>query len=70
MVERLTEREYQVLILVAKSKTNKEIARELHISIKTVEYHITNILGKLGAANRTEAVVKALEQRLLDPAGV
>lgn len=66
MVERLTEREYQVLILVAKSKTNKEIARELHISIKTVEYHITNILGKLGAANRTEAVVKALERGSID----
>lgn len=66
MIERLTEREYQVLILVAKSKTNKEIARELHISIKSVEYHITNTLGKLGAANRTEAVVKALARGLLD----
>lgn len=66
MVERLTEREHQILILVAKSKTNKEIARELHVSIKTVEYHMTNILGKLGATNRTEAVVKALERGLLD----
>jgi NarL family two-component system response regulator LiaR len=66
MVERLTEREYQVLILVAKSKTNEEIAQELHITVKSVEYHITNILGKLGAANRTEAVVKALARGLLD----
>jgi len=68
MTERLTEREYQVLIPVARGKANKEIARELHITVKTVEYHMTNILGKLGAANRTEAVVKALEQGLLDRA--
>jgi len=70
MAERVTRRERQVLVLVAEGKANKEIARELHIAVKTVEYHITNILGKLGAANRTEAVVKALEQGLLDPVEV
>ena len=70
MAEGLTKREHEILILVAQGKANKEIARELHISVKTVEYHITNILGKLGAASRTEAVVKALEQGLLDPAEV
>lgn len=70
MVERLTERERQILIQVAQGKCNKEIAQELQITVKTVEYHMTNILGKLGAVNRTEAVVKALEQGLLDLAEV
>ena len=65
MAGRLTERERQVLILVARGKANREIAHELQISIKTVEYHMTNILGKLGARNRTEAVLKALRQGLV-----
>lgn len=46
---------------------NKEIARELDITVKTVEWHVTNILGKLGAVNRTQAVVMALERGLLGP---
>lgn len=62
MTEPLTERERQILILVARSKTNKEIAQELHISIKTVETHMTHILGKLEAVNRTDAVMKAVDQ--------
>jgi len=66
MAERLTKREHQVLILVAQGKANKEIVRELCIAVRTAEYHITNILGKLGAANRTEAVVMALARGLLD----
>lgn len=70
MAERLTKREHEILILVAEGKANKQIARELHICVKTVEYHITNILGKLGAASRTEALVTALEQGLLDAAEV
>lgn len=66
MAERLTKREHQILVLLALGRANKEIATELQISMKTVEYHITNILGKVEAANRTEAVVKALEQGLLE----
>lgn len=62
MTEPLTERERQILILVARSKTNKEIAQELHISIKTVETHMSHILGKLEAVNRTDAVMKAVDQ--------
>lgn len=68
MIEQLTRRERQVLLLVCRGMANKEIARELDITAKTVEYHITNILGKLGAANRTQAVVIALEQALLNGA--
>lgn len=66
MAQWLTKRECQVLVLMCRGMQNKEIARELNITVKTVEYHIANILGKLGAANRTEAVVTALEQGLLD----
>lgn len=62
MAERLTKRECQILILVAQGKANKEIAQELHISIKTVETHMTHILGKLDAVNRTDAVMKAVDQ--------
>lgn len=62
MVEPLTKRERQVLSLVAQGKPNKEIAQELHISIKTVETHMSHILGKLEAVNRTDAVMKAVDQ--------
>jgi len=68
MAQPLTERESQVLRLMFCGLANREIAVELCISVKTVEYHVANILGKLGAANRTQAVVAALEQGLLDPA--
>lgn len=67
MIEELTRRERQILLLVCRGKCNKEIARELDITGKTVEWHVSNILGKLGAANRTQTVVVALEQGLLDP---
>ncbi|TKJ27564.1 MAG: hypothetical protein CEE40_13050 [Chloroflexi bacterium B3_Chlor] len=67
MIEQLTRRERQILLLICRGMCNKEIARELDITAKTVEWHISNILGKLGAANRTQAVVVALEQGLLGP---
>lgn len=67
MIGELTRRQRQVLLLICGGMCNKDIARELHITVKTVEWHVSNILGKLGAANRTEAVVVALQQGLLDP---
>lgn len=67
MVEWLTKRERQVLVLVAQGKANREIAQELQISSKTVETHMTHILRKLGAANRTAAVIKAVEQGEIEP---
>lgn len=67
MAQRLTDRECQVLTLMLRGMANKEIGVELCITVKTVEYHITNVLRKLGAANRTQAVLAALEQGLLDP---
>jgi LuxR family maltose regulon positive regulatory protein len=67
MIEDLTRRERQILALVCRGMCNREIGRELHITVKTVEWHVSNMLGKLRAANRTEAVVVALQQGLLDP---
>ncbi|HVH88220.1 MAG TPA: response regulator transcription factor [Terriglobales bacterium] len=54
--EDLTEREQQVLTMMADGLANKEIASQLGISTHTVKFHISSILGKLGASSRTEAV--------------
>jgi DNA-binding NarL/FixJ family response regulator len=58
--EQLTEREQEILVLVARGQRNHEIARRLRLSIKTVEFHVGNILAKLGVRSRTAAVVLAL----------
>jgi DNA-binding NarL/FixJ family response regulator len=55
---RLTSREWQILQLVAQGKTNRTVARELCISVETVRTHMSNILGKLDAPNRSAAAVK------------
>lgn len=64
-VETLTPRELEVLRLLAKGLENKEIAGELIITQRTVKYHVSSILGKLGAGNRTEAVAIAAQQGLI-----
>lgn len=66
-VERLTQREVELLRLVARGMPNKAIAQTLSISENTVKYHIRNILQKLGVQNRTEAVTYAIGAGLLDP---
>ena len=63
----LTERELEVLRLVAAGRSNREIAAELFISPKTASVHVSNILGKLGVASRGEAAAKAHTHRLFDP---
>jgi DNA-binding NarL/FixJ family response regulator len=63
----LTEREMQVLKLMAQSKSNKEIAAALFISENTVKNHVRNILEKLHLHSRMEAVTYAWRKRLLDP---
>ena len=55
----LTMRELEVLALVAGGMRNAEIAEQLHVSVNTVEFHMRNLLGKLGARSRTEAVSRA-----------
>jgi DNA-binding NarL/FixJ family response regulator len=63
--EVLTDREVEVLILVAKGSANKEIAEELHISNSTVKTHIASIFQKLGTNDRTEAVTMALRKGII-----
>ncbi len=61
----ITKREIDVLKLVAQGKSNVQIAEKLFVSENTVRTHMRNILSKLGASNRTEAVVLAKQQRLI-----
>ncbi len=63
----LTERELEVLDLVAQGKTNSDIARELFITTKTVQYHLSGVFSKLGVRNRTEAATFALSHGLVLP---
>ncbi len=63
--EPLSERELEVLTLVAAGKTNQVIARELFVALSTVKTHIKNIYGKLEARNRTQALARARELELL-----
>src|SRR4051794_19555746 len=63
---RLTERELDVLRLVARGRNNREIARELFISENTVKNHVRNILEKLQLHSRMEAVFYAVREKLLD----
>lgn len=65
-LEELTPREKDVLVLLAQGKQNKEIALELDITERTVKFHISSILGKLGAGNRTEAVRIAVQRGLVE----
>ena len=61
----LTPREAEVLLLLAQGRTNRQIGSELYISEKTASVHVSNILGKLGANGRTEAVAIAAQRGLL-----
>lgn len=63
--ETLTPRETEILALVAEGRTNGEIGKQLFIATKTVSVHVSNILGKLGAASRTEAAAIARRTGLL-----
>jgi len=65
MVEPLSERELEVLRLVAAGLSNREIAASLYLSPGTIKTHVHNIYGKLGVGNRTQAVVRAKELELV-----
>jgi NarL family two-component system response regulator LiaR len=64
--EELTEREMEVLRLIAQGKSNQEIADALFIGVKTVKFHVTNLLAKLGVEDRTQAAIYALKNGLMD----
>ena len=59
MIEPLSERELEVLQLIAEGLTNREIASRLFLSLNTVQAHTRNVYGKLDVHNRTQAVVRA-----------
>lgn len=62
----LTNREQEILRELSTGKTNKEIARGLFISERTVKFHVSSILRKLGVSNRTEAVKTAVQRGLIN----
>ncbi len=63
--ENLSEREIEVLQLVAKGNSNKEVGKALHISIATVKTHLIHIYNKLGVDDRTAAVTTAIEKKII-----
>jgi DNA-binding response OmpR family regulator len=63
----LNDREVEVLTWVARGKTSAEIGQIIGLTKRTVDFHIDNARGKLGAATRTEAVIKASTGRLIEP---
>ena len=65
LVEPLSARELEVLMLMADGRSNQAIASELVISLDTVKRHVSHVLDKLGAANRTQAVSRARDLGLL-----
>jgi len=66
-VEPLTSREEEVLLTVARGRTNAEIAAELYISLSTVKTHLTSLMGKLGVRNRVEIALWAYETGRIRP---
>jgi LuxR family maltose regulon positive regulatory protein len=66
LIEDLTEREYDIIKLVAKGYTNKSIADELYITVGTTKWHLSNIYSKLQVKNRTEAIIKSKKLNILD----
>jgi two-component system, NarL family, response regulator LiaR len=64
-VDSLTPRELEVLALLAEGRSNKQIAAEFVVSERTIKFHVSSILAKLGAANRTEAVKIAMQRGLV-----
>ncbi|TLS35952.1 response regulator [Pseudalkalibacillus caeni] len=62
--DELTNREMEILLLMAEGKSNQEIADELFIALKTVKVHVSNILSKLEVADRTQAVIYAFKHSL------
>jgi LuxR family maltose regulon positive regulatory protein len=65
LAEQLTGRELEILVLLAAGMPNPRIAEQLVVTLDTVKKHVSHLLGKLGAANRTEAVTRARQPGLI-----
>lgn len=65
MLSQLSARELEVLQLVAKGLSNKEVGAQLHVVEGTIKIHVTNILAKLGVADRTQAIVTAVKRGII-----
>ena len=65
LIDSLSERELEVLRLLARGRRNREIGEELAVTLDTVKKHMTHIFEKLGAGNRTEAIARARELALI-----
>ena len=66
MKNNLTERELEVLSLVMRGKTNREIAEELMVSTHTIKAHVSAIMQKIGGRTRVDIVVKALREGIIE----
>jgi NarL family two-component system response regulator LiaR len=64
-LDQITERELEVLRLAARGMSNRDIARELEISMRTVQTHLSNVFNKMGVGSRTEAVMLGLRKGLI-----
>ena len=67
--DELTPREMDVLRLLAQGLSNRKIAARLDVNERTIKYHVSAILAKLEVSNRTEAVMRAIEQGLINLEG-
>jgi len=65
LIEPLSEREHEILSLITSGASNREIAKGLFLAEGTVKNHVTNILGKLGVRDRTQAALKAKDLGLV-----
>jgi LuxR family maltose regulon positive regulatory protein len=65
LVEPLTDREYEILVLIAQGLSNRDIADRLFVEVSTVKRHINNCYGKLGVSSRAQAILKAQSLKLV-----
>jgi DNA-binding NarL/FixJ family response regulator len=66
LIEKLTDREQEVLTYVARGLSNKEIAEQIHLSLKTVKTHVSNVIQKMGVTTRTQVAILAVREHMLN----
>ena len=66
LTEKLTDREQEVLMYIAKGLSNKEIAEQIHLSLKTVKTHVSSIIQKMGVTTRTQVALLAVKEHMVN----